>query len=44
MTGQGLIEEQYQRWGSRKHQLMKGFLNRHEDCYKIDSYYTDFFG
>ena len=44
VSGQGLLEVEYQTWGKAKLILLKEFLEKYEDYYRIDSFYTDFFG
>ena len=45
VSGQGLLEDvQYQPWGERKHKLLKTFLNKYEEFYRIDCFFTDYFG
>lgn len=44
VSGQGLLDVEYQIWGQRKLTLLKEFLTKYEDFYKVDSFYTDFYG
>jgi len=44
-SGQGFLEGvEYEKWGRRKLDLLRGFLERYKDHYRIDAYYTDYFG
>ena len=45
ISGQGLLEEvSYQMWGRRKLTLLKEFLNRYDEFYRVDTFFTDFYG
>ncbi len=44
-SGQGLFEEKgYIGFGNRKLSLLQKFLESRLDDYKVDTFYTDFFG
>ena len=44
ITGQGLLGDQYQLWGTGKLNLMKEFLYKYNEFYHVDSFYTDYYG
>lgn len=45
VSGQGLLEDvEYKPWGHRKHMLLKSFLEKYEEYYQVDCFFTDFFG
>ncbi|XP_057289933.1 rhamnosyl O-methyltransferase-like [Hydractinia symbiolongicarpus] len=44
ISGQGLLNVEYQMWGQRKLNLMKKFLRKYSEYYVVDTYYTDFYG
>ena len=44
ISGQGLLHDQYDKWGARKLTLMKNFLKKYDEFYRIDTFYTDYFG
>ncbi|XP_012561758.1 rhamnosyl O-methyltransferase isoform X1 [Hydra vulgaris] len=43
-SGQGLLQQQYEQWGTRKLTLMKEFLKKYNEFYRVDTFYTDYFG
>eukprot|EP00794_Sanderia_malayensis_P011880 gene11880-13113_t len=44
-SGQGLFEEKgYEGFGSKKLSLVSKFMETRSDVYKVDTFYTDFFG
>ncbi len=44
ISGQGLLLDSYDRFGTTKLELVEKFLTSKEDAYKVDCFYTDFFG
>lgn len=44
ISGQGYLVDEYERWGSEKLTTLKKFLNKFEEFYNVDTFYTDFFG
>jgi len=43
-SGQGLLNDSYETWGNTKYKVLRQFMEEKGDFYRIDSYYTDYFG
>ena len=45
VSGQGLLEGlSYDLWGSKKLNLLQKFMETYHEFYRVDTFYTDFFG